>query len=270
MAIYPGATFRPTTFGGKTPRTKGQRGIVHVAVSASPSLAPWNQNTWHFYVAADGQCTQFVDTDFCAWASAAANDDALSIETQGGLGASAQLNAERWTPAAAARIADIMRWAHDTEGIPLDLLPDSQPGRRGWGPHRLGIQHSAGPRPGWWQPGGEVWSSVLGKECPGDAKVAQVPEIIGLARSGQTSEDDVMNSAQQKLLESVFNHDVVILRTVAAIAAKQAATDVVLQQLAAKQGTPIDMAAIEAVVEKGVADAISSIDTTVSIETKAS
>jgi hypothetical protein len=95
------------------------------------------------------------------------------------------VNSEPWTPAQCARIADIMRWeASQPGGAPLEQLPDSRAGRRGWGPHRLGIKHSAGPRPGWWQPGGEVWSNALGKECPGDAKVAQVPQIIQLARSG--------------------------------------------------------------------------------------
>ena len=78
-----------------------------------------------------------------------------------------------------------MRWeAAQPDGAPLQLLPDARPGRRGWGPHRLGIKHSGGPRPGWWQPGSELWSNALGKECPGDAKVAQIPGLITEAREG--------------------------------------------------------------------------------------
>jgi hypothetical protein len=184
MAVYPGATFKPTSFGGRTPRNRQGRGILHVAVSERVSYPPFSGNTWHFYVAKDGTCEQYVDTDFVAWASVDANDDALSIETAGAANP-ATVNSEPWTPAQCARIADIMRWeASQPGGAPLEQLPDSRAGRRGWGPHRLGIKHSAGPRPGWWQPGGEVWSNALGKECPGDAKVAQVPQIIQLARSG--------------------------------------------------------------------------------------
>lgn len=191
MAIYPGAVFKPTTWGGKTKRNRQGRGILHVAVSERVSYPPFSGNTWHFYVAKNGYCEQYVDTDFCAWASVDANDDALSIETAGAA-TPAVVNSEPWTPEQCARIADIMRWeASQPGGAPLELLPDSKPGRRGWGPHRLGIKHSAGPRPGWWQPGGEVWSSALGKECPGDAKVAQVPGIIAMARSGAPMEDDM-------------------------------------------------------------------------------
>ena len=79
-----------------------------------------------------------------------------------------------------------MRWLQTVDGTPLDLMPDSKPGRRGWGPHRLGIEHSRGigAVPGWLLPGGERWSSHIGKECPGDAKVAQVAELLELARNG--------------------------------------------------------------------------------------
>lgn len=206
MAIYPGATFKPTTWGGKVPRNRQGRGILHVAVSLRTSYPPNSGNTWHFYIAqtapdgsTDGSggpayCEQYVDTDFRAYASADANDDALSAETAGGLGTSKELNKEPWTRAQELRIADIMRWdSRQPGGAPLELLPDSKPGRRGWGPHRLGIKHSAGPRPGWWQPGGEVWSSALGKECPGDAKVAQIPGIIELARNGPEEDMPLTN-----------------------------------------------------------------------------
>jgi len=196
MAIYPGAVYKPTSFGGHTPRIKGQRGILHVAVSGARSLPPWNQNTWHFYVAADGYCEQYVDTDWCAWASVDANTDALSIETQGGLGTSAQVNAEPWTPAAAARIADIMRWANATEGIPLAVLPDSKAGRRGWGPHRLGINP-------WRVAGGQVWSNSNGKECPGDTKVAQVADIIRLAQQGDDFMATMSDAEKADLMELV-------------------------------------------------------------------
>jgi hypothetical protein len=145
-------------------------------------------------VAKDGYCEQYVDTDFVAWASVDANDDALSIETAGAANP-ATINSEPWTPAQCARIADIMRWeASQPGGAPLEQLPDAKPGRRGWGPHRLGIKHSAGLVPGWWFPGCEVWSNALGKECPGNAKVAQVPQSSnshGLETDMPLNQDDL-------------------------------------------------------------------------------
>jgi hypothetical protein len=179
MPLYPGAVFKPTQFGGRTPRNRQERGVLHVAVSRARALAPWNENTWHFYVAADGYCEQYVDTAFRAWADVTANDDAIAIETAGGVGTSDQVNAERWTGPQAARLADLMRWAQATDGVPFTLLPDSLPGRTGWGPHRLGIDP-------WRVSGGEVWSSSRGKLCPGDAKVAQIPELLTVARGGVT------------------------------------------------------------------------------------
>lgn len=58
-----------------------------------------------------------------------------------------------------------------------------------------------------------------------------------------------------------------IKAAVAATDGKVAALTSVVQQLAAKSGTTIDMAAVEAVVEKGVADAIAGINTTISLKT---
>lgn len=214
MSIYPGAVFKPTPYGGKVLRNRQGRGILHVAVSNARSLPPWSANTWHFYVAKDGYCEQYVDTEFRAYTSGDANNDAIGIETAGGLGSSAVLNAEPWTPQQVGRIADIMRWeSQQPGGAPLQLLPDAQPGRRGWGPHRLGIKHSAGPRPGWWQPGSEVWSSSIGKECPGDAKVRQVPEIIAVARGGPAGGDDMYGPAERDELISRVDKALGILQS---------------------------------------------------------
>lgn len=215
MAIYPGAVFKPTGFGGKTKRNRQGRGILHVAVSGARSLPPWNANTWHFYVAKDGYCEQYIDTDYRAATSGAANDDAIGIETAGGLGSSAQINAEPWTPAQVDRLADIMAWeSKQPGGAPLDLLPDSKPGRRGWGPHRLGIEHSrgVGAVPGWLVPGGERWSSARGKECPGDTKVRQIgSELIPLARrkagGAPTAPEDDMPSAKE-VVDELFNREI--------------------------------------------------------------
>lgn len=174
MSIYPGAIFTPTGWGGHTPRRKGQRGVLHVAVSDRADLPPWNENTWHFYVNKAGQVHQYVDTEFCAWANVDANGDAVSIESQGGV---VNPNGELWTPEQAHAIAGVIRWVHDTEGTPIELLPDSKLGRRGWGPHRLGIDP-------WRVAGGQSWSGSRGKVCPGDAKIGQIPGILADAAGG--------------------------------------------------------------------------------------
>lgn len=207
MAIYPGATYRPVRYGAVARNRQG-RGMLHVAVSTAVSLPPSTANTWHFYVARsapDGSmngsggpayCEQYVDTEHRAYGGVDGNDDVIIVETAGGTGTSAALNAEPWTRAQELRLADLMRWeAGQPGGAPLELLPDARAGRRGWGPHRLGIKHSAGLVAGWWSPGCELWSTKLGKECPGDTKIRQIPGLLELARRGPTPttpEDDEM------------------------------------------------------------------------------
>lgn len=184
MGWFPKAKRVPTPYGRRVPRNDQDRGILHVAVSNARSLPPWNENTWHMYVAKDGSCEQYVDSIFRAFASADANDDAFSIETAGGVGSAAQVNAEPWTPQQVQTLAEIMIWRKREDGTPLDVLPDSKPGRRGWGPHRLGIDP-------WRVPGGERWTAHPGKLCPGDAKVAQIPTIVALARRLDAGGDDM-------------------------------------------------------------------------------
>lgn len=79
--------------------------------------------------------------------------------------------------------------------------------------------------------------------------------------------DDILKAAKSadaraKHLEAMVSSVGVY---VTATAARQAAIEELIKQLAEKQGTPIDMGKIEAVVEKGVADAIASIETSVRV-----
>lgn len=175
MAIFPGAIYQPINLGSNPARRqKGGRFILHVAVSNAQSLKPWNDNTWHFYVAKNGQIFQYVDTDYRAYCNRDANYEAVSVETAGGV-----TNADRepWTHEQLVSLAAIARWLHETEGIPLDLIPDSLKGRRGIGYHRQGIDP-------WRAPGGELWSASRGKICPGAGKIAQIPQMLDIARGG--------------------------------------------------------------------------------------
>lgn len=186
--IFPGATWRPMPGSSSRPKRRKGRGVgFHVAVHLGPSIYDINLSTGndaHLYVRKDGSVEQNVDLDLVAWAGVDGNPSMIWVETEGGVGTTAQVDAEVWTPQQANTLARIARWAHDTEGTPLQVMPDSRPTSRGIGTHRLGIDP-------WRVAGGESWSSHRGKQCPGAAKVAQVPAIVAAALGGPTEEDDM-------------------------------------------------------------------------------
>lgn len=188
MSRMPGAQWFPKNIGNRARRSKGRAVVLHVAVSEAQNLQPGPDADWHFYVAKNGAIYQYIDTDFQSWATAGGNGSVIAVETQGGV---TNPDGEPWTDAQVHSLAAICRWAHGDEGIPLSLMPDSRPGSRGIGYHRLGVKP-------WVVSGGEVWSSSAGKVCPGAAKIAQVPQIIALAQ-----EDDDMTPEQDALLRDI-------------------------------------------------------------------
>jgi hypothetical protein len=171
MAIMPGVAWRPIPVSSSRPRrTKGRGVCLHVAVSEAASLFPYFSTAnvdSHFYVAKSGTIEQYVDTDLVAYAQLVGNATLISVETQGGV---TNPDSEPWTAPQVDALARICRWAHDIEGVPLQVMPDSRPTSRGLGSHRLGIDP-------WRVSGGELWSTANGKLCPGAAKVAQIPQI---------------------------------------------------------------------------------------------
>jgi len=107
----------------------------------------------HFGVGKGGRIFQWVDTDDAAWAEAAGNSSWISIECEGQPGDSltdTQLNA----------VAQVVSWAHETEGFPLQIS-DSP----------------AVPGLGWHGMGGTAWGNH--PNCPGDPIKAQRPAILG-------------------------------------------------------------------------------------------
>lgn len=185
--IFPGATWRPMPGQERRPKRRKGRGVgFHIAVSERASIYDINLGTGndaHLYVRRDGTVEQNIDLDLQAWAGAAGNASMLWVETQGGT-TPADVRSGRWTPQQAETLAQIAAYAHRTEGTPLDLMPDSRPASRGLATHRLGIKHSRGigAVPGFLVAGGELWSSAVGKECPGDARVAQMPQVSARAK----------------------------------------------------------------------------------------
>jgi hypothetical protein len=185
MARMPEAIWTPKAIGSRSRRSKGRGVVYHVAVSEAQNLMPGPDADWHFYVAKDGRIYQYIDTDFQAWASRDGNASMIAVETQGGVN---DPQGERWTAAQVASLAGIARFAHTSEGVPLQLMQSSLPSERGLGWHRLGIDP-------WRVSGGELWSGARGKVCPGDAKIAQMPEVLRLALNG--AEDDMPYTKEQ-------------------------------------------------------------------------
>lgn len=193
--IVPGALWRPVDVGNRAARRKGRGLVGHVAVSSSKNLVPGPLATraadWHLYLPKDGPAIQYIDLDVQCWASGAGNPSLVAFESEGGLGTTAQVNAEPWTDNQLTWAARILRHLHDTEGVPLQVMNDSLPGSRGFGTHRLGIDP-------WRVAGGELWSSSRGKTCPGDAKHAQRAEIVARAQQ--------MNGATDMELTELINY----------------------------------------------------------------
>lgn len=154
----------------------------------------------HFTTGASGKIVQARDTIYKSAANFNGNHRVIAIENEDhgpAYGSWSGSNVPRFTAAQAEAIAKILVWAHKVHGIPLSLIPDSKPGRRGVAYHRQGIDP-------WRVPGGELWTKFPGKVCPGDKRVAQlVNEIIPRARvlagaAPAPTEDDMPLTAAEK------------------------------------------------------------------------
>lgn len=176
--LVPGFVWAPIDVGNRAARRKGRGLVAHVAVSSSKKLVPGPLATrpadWHFYLPKVGPGFQFIDLDLQSWATKDGNGSLAAAEMEGGLGDARAVNAEPMTPDQLTNLAVILRHMHETEGVPLALMPDSRPDSRGLAPHRWGVDP-------WRVAGGESWSSARGKLCPGDAKVAQLGQVVELA-----------------------------------------------------------------------------------------
>ncbi len=192
MARMPGAVWRPLASNfANQPRIKSfDLVVIHTAVGslegtfshfASANGAGYAGTESHFMTGGKGQIHQYQDTAYQAEANGAGNHRIISVENadigpefpKWNLNDGAAVPA--FTPEQIEANAQILAWAHREHGIPLELVPDSKPGRRGIGYHRLGV-------PGYAVPGGELWSSARGKVCPGARRIAQIPQIIARAR----------------------------------------------------------------------------------------
>ncbi len=186
MAQYPGAIQRPVTASkGRKRLTVYNRVNLHVAVSEASSLHGYFNKSGrpdsHFYVRKDGSVEQYVDTTMRAFADLEGNDATISIETQGGVNGS---DTEKWTSAQVETLARIFAWAVRTHGVRNQLASSSKldASSKGLSWHRLGIDGTFPVLPsilaGRLQRGGGMrYSTSRGKNCPGNAKIQQIPGI---------------------------------------------------------------------------------------------
>jgi hypothetical protein len=191
MAIYPGAVVKIVD---RFKRAASLRNRVnfHTAVTDASSLYPYfsgeGRPCSHFYVREDGTVEQYVDTRYRAAADYHGNESTISIETWDGYGrvwTSGQ--PPGWNAAQMRALKRLTLWILQTHrSIPPKLATDSRPEWSSFGLswHRLGIDP-------WRHPQGVLYSSSYGKVCPGDARIAQVPEILSYVKTDPTLTEEL-------------------------------------------------------------------------------
>lgn len=165
-------------FGGVRATTDGV--VLHSTGSAGArSQYGWFNNpaaksSCHTHHDSFGVVERYVPDHLIAWTTGAGNARLLGIETQGD-------GTTAWTPEQIESLAqDIARMWRKYK-FPLRLMTSSKKSEKGIGYHRLGVPRSKwvpNTAPGWLVIGGEKWSSAVGKVCPGDKRIAQMPEIL--------------------------------------------------------------------------------------------
>lgn len=198
MAIYPKAKKELISKWNQNRMTRYRRVNLHVAVSERQSikdLFTGGANACsHFYVAKDGTVYQYIDTRYMSASDRSGNDSTISVETAGGLGSSRVINAEKWTAAQMISLAELWAWCRDTHGIKNQVAKNTQTNENSEGLswHRLGIQGNFKGRgeilETSYRPGGILYSGAFGKECPGDAKILQIPTIFKNANGKKYNE----------------------------------------------------------------------------------
>lgn len=162
---------------------------VHTIVGFAPAHAA------HFSTKAGGTILQSRDTAFRSGANLDGNHRVIAIENEDHgprFGGTPRL--PDWVPLTPEQVeanAQILAWAHEEHGVPLQLCPDSRPGSRGLAYHRQGIDGDFDSLrfPGR-VPDGEKWTKSPGKVCPTDVRIAQLPEILARARVITSPEED--------------------------------------------------------------------------------
>jgi hypothetical protein len=209
MAIMPGAVWRPLPSGAVSTARMSAFDIICIhtmvgSLAGTDSYFRTGSANSHFGTGGDGTIYQWVDTSIQSWANLNGNHHVISIENadigpefpKWNTNSGAEVPA--FTGAQIEAIAKVVAWTCKTHNIPCELIPDAKPGRRGIGYHRQGV-------PGYMVAGAEKWSNATGKVCPGDRRVAQIPQIIARAKQilNPTPLEDDMTPDQAKQLSEM-------------------------------------------------------------------
>ena len=181
---------------------------LHTIVGNPPAHAA------HFSTRADGHIYQSRDTAYRSAANYNGNHRVIAIENDdhgpefGSWNVNDGHAVPAFTPDQIEANARICAWAYHVHGIPLVACPDSRPGSRGIAFHRQGINGNwAGYAYGGRASGGEVWTKAAGKVCPGDRRIAQIPQIIARARQLAGLDNPPAGPAQEDIMVRLMRGD---------------------------------------------------------------
>ncbi len=207
MATMPDVTQRPVVHANGARMTRHDIVCVHTIAGFAPG-----GTAAHFTTSASGTIVQCRDTRFRSAANWDGNHRVIAIENEdmgpryGPWIIEDGHAVPAFTPEQCESIARICAWAHEAHDIPLDLVPDSRPHRRGIAYHRQGIDGNFGGYAfGGRVAGGELWSRHFGKVCPGDRRIHQlIDTIIPRARELAGNEENEMNATQNAALAELW------------------------------------------------------------------
>jgi len=185
MARYPGGLWKPLPASSK-PMTAFDLVCWHTMVGSLAGTDGYFRGkapgvNSHLGTGGKGECWQWVDTRYQSGANYLGNHHIISVETADmGPGFAAWNTKDgnavpAWTDAQMERHVDIAVWAFYEHKVPLQLVPNGKPGHRGHAFHRMGV-------PGYMVAGAEKWSTAQGKVCPGNRRIAQIPDLLAEAR----------------------------------------------------------------------------------------
>jgi N-acetylmuramoyl-L-alanine amidase len=135
----------------------------------------------HFGTGQHGELYQWQDLARTADACYHGNDICISIENEDTSGVFPHWEGSdvpAFTYRQLATLVDLCAWLCDKYDIPAEEIPNSLPGNRGIGWHRMGVVSKPPHRRGYLVDGGVQWSDKVGKVCPGDRRIRQIRKII--------------------------------------------------------------------------------------------
>ena len=187
MARYPGAVWKPLSRNYSPGARTAQLGLILHVQAGNGELSGWFSNpsaqaSSTFWVSKTGEVVQYMEagTDK-SWAQAGGNALYDSVETEG-------QPTEKLTDAQVTALAALVKWEHDTYGMPYTVI--STPGAKGFGWHGMG---------------GAAWGGHTG--CPGDLRKAQMPQILALAQKGDTTNTTITSQQEDSMIFVIFENN---------------------------------------------------------------